>query len=187
MNLEQRELVNLAQGRFEAQGLELPEINYLFHPDLRTCNGHKGMYHRSTQTLEMCSMDLQTMLHELAHAWANAHLTAHQMEAFVAERDLDSWNDHDHAWERRGTEHVAETIAWALAVDPHHVRWVERGSDGSDNTTHRILTIDVDVDTLLDNFRHITGMDPIFRHSDEWAIDEWPSTATSPELRRFTG
>lgn len=184
---EQRELVNLALGRFEAQGLELPEIAFVFHHDLRPCHGHKGMFHRSTQTLEMCSMDLHTMLHELAHAWANVHLTPHQMEAFVAERDLDSWNNHDHAWERRGTEHVAETIAWALAVEPHHVKWLEEGPDGSEQTSHRILTIGVDVDTLLDNFRNITGMDPIYRHTDEWAPEEWASTATSPELARFEG
>ena len=187
LNPEQQELVNLAKGRFEAQGMELPEINYVFHFDLRTCNGHKGMYHKSTRTLEMCSMDLHTMLHELAHAWTNVHFTTHQMEAFVAERDLDSWNDHNHAWDRRGTEHVAETIAWALAVDPHHVKWVEEAPDGSRQTTHRILTIGVGVDTLLDNFRRITGMGPVFRHTDEWAVDEPASTAISPESRRFEG
>lgn len=187
LNLEQRELVELAEGRFEAQGLKLPEIDYVFHADLRTCSGHKGMYHKSTRTLEMCSMDMNTMLHELAHAWANENLTEAAKEQFVSLRGLDSWSNHDHAWERRGTEHVAETIAWALAIDPHHVKWVEEAPDGSRQTTHRILTIGVDVDTLLDNFRRITGMGPVFRHTDEWAVDEPASTAISPESRRFEG
>ena len=89
-------------------------------------------------------------------------------------------------WDR-GTEHVAETIAWALADDPHHVEWVETLPDGSKQTTHRILTLGVDVGTLLDNFEHITGMDPVFRHANERTVDEGASTAISPELARLGG
>ena len=187
LTAQQQEFVDLATGRFELHGLELPDVNYVFHPDLRTCQGHKGMYHKSTRTLEMCSMDMHTMLHELAHAWANENLTEEAKERFVASRSLDSWNDHDHAWERRGTEHVAETIAWALADDPHHVKWIETNPDGSTHTSHRILTIGVDVDTLLDNFEDITGMDPMFRDSSQWANEGPNATAASPEMARLGG
>lgn len=185
LNAQQKELVNLAMGQFDAQGLELPEIDFVFHDDLWPCHGHKGMFHKSTRTLEMCSMDPHTMLHELAHAWANENLSERVREDFMLSRDLDSWNDHDDAWDRRGTEHVAETIAWALAEDPRHVRWLETLPDGSKETTHRILSIGVDVDTLLGNFKDITGMDPVFRHASEWAVDEGAPTVISPELARL--
>lgn len=65
------------------------------------------------------------------------------------------------------------------------MKWVETDPDGTTHTSHRILTIDVDVDTLIDNFKDITGMDPVFRHPDEWAVDERESTAVSPELARL--
>jgi hypothetical protein len=187
LTAEQQNLTAHAIGRFNAQGLELPAIEFVFHDDLEPCHGHKGLFHASTATLEMCSMDRITMLHELAHAWANENLSERVKDDFVISHDLDSWNNHDDEWARRGTEHVAETIAWALAEDPHHVRWVETLSDGSKLTTHRILTLDVDVDTLLDNFRDITSIDPVFRHPDEWAVDEGASTSLSPELARLGG
>jgi hypothetical protein len=187
LSKEQQNLVDTAVGRFDAQGLELPAVEFVFHPDLRPCHGHKGMFHRSTRTLEMCSMDISTMLHELAHAWANESLPVPAREDFVRSRGLDSWNDHDDAWDRRGTEHVAETIAWALAEDSTHVKWVETLSDGSTLTTHRILTIGVNVDTLVDNFEDITGMKPIFRHASEWEVEETTPITTPLELRRLGG
>lgn len=176
-------LVDFALGRFETQGLELPEVDFVFHDSLLPCDGHKGMYHKTPRKLEMCSMDKRTMLHELAHAWANASLTSAQMSSFVSWRNLDSWNDHDHAWERRGTEHVAETIAWALLDDPNHVKWVETFDDGSRRTTYRVLTLNADVHDLVENFKMITGQDPVFRHAGEWELDE-TSTEFSPELLR---
>lgn len=184
---EQQELVNRAVGRFDAQGLELPEVELVFHDDLVPCHGHKGRFHENKSTLEMCSMDPITMLHELAHAWANGNLSERFKDDFVRSHHLASWNDHGDAWDRRGTEHVAETIAWALADDPHDVKWVETLPDGSKQTTHRILTLGIDVDTLLDNFKQVTGMDPVFRHPDEWTVDETASTPISPELTRVGG
>lgn len=185
LTAEQQELVNWAIARSDRQGLELPEVAFVFHDDLFPCNGHKGLYHRSKWTLEMCSMDPITMLHELAHAWANESLTDLAKEDFLRSRHLPSWNNHNIAWEDRGTEHVAETIAWALAEDPHHVKWVETLRDGTTQTTHRILTLGIDVDTLLDNFKFLTGMDPVFRQPAEWTVDETATTPMSPELARL--
>jgi hypothetical protein len=129
-------------------------------------------------------MDKHTMLHELAHAWANEHMTPEHMESFVASKGLDSWNDPDSAWARRGTEHVAETIAWALSDDPRHVKWVEDLEDGSKAITYRILTIGVDVEALLTSFKTLTGLDPVYRHTKEWP--DMDSATTSPELLRLT-
>jgi hypothetical protein len=86
LTAEQKALVHRAMERFDAQGLELPEIRFVFHDDLFPCHGHKGRYHSSTATLEMCSMDPITMLHELAHAWANESLSERAKEDFLRSR-----------------------------------------------------------------------------------------------------
>lgn len=184
LNPEQQDLVDRSLARFEVQGLELPDVEIVFHDSPLACHGHKGLYRENTRTLEMCSLDDSTMLHELAHAWANAHLDTDEMALFVARRGLDSWNDHDDEWERRGTEHVAETIAWALLEEPNHVRWVETGEDGTRVESLRILTLGVDIETLAENFQAITGMDPVFRANDELAPPA-SMTALSPELARL--
>lgn len=184
LTVDERSLVDFALGRFDTHGLELPELNFVFHDDLMPCQLHLGRYHRKTRTLEMCSLDQHTMLHELAHAWANVHLTEAEKASFVLSRGLDSWNDHDHPWERRGTEHVAETIAWALDDHPTHLKWVDTHPDGSQHVTHRILTLGIDVETLLDNFRSLTGQDPLFRDAGEWSDDKVPAHF-SPELARL--
>lgn len=181
---EQQDLVDRSLARFEMQGLGLPEVDIVFHESLLTCHGHKGLYREKTRTLEMCSLDESTMLHELAHAWANAHLDADDMASFVDWRGLDSWNDHDHEWGRRGTEHVAETIAWALLEEPNHVRWVETREDGTRVESLRILTLGVDVETLAENFQAITGMDPVFRAEGEVVISIPPALG-SPGLSRI--
>jgi hypothetical protein len=183
---EQQELVDFAESRFDAQRLELPNVHYVFHDSLLPCNMHTGVYLKSIRTVVMCSMDLDTMLHELAHAWAGVNLSTERMREFVVEQDLDSWNDHDDEWGRRGTEHVAETIAWALADHPRHVRWVESLDNGSKRVTHRLLTLGIEVENLLDNFRDITGEDPLFRNPSEWSDDE-SSDLKSPELARLRG
>jgi hypothetical protein len=186
---EQRSLVTFATGRFEAQGLALPEVRFVFHDNLFPCDGHKGLYFESSRTIVtsrtivMCSMDERTMLHELAHAWASRNLTDGDLVAFVEQRGLDSWNDHDDPWERRGTEHVAETLAWALHDEPGHVKWVEMGPDGEQAITYRILTLGIDVETLSENFRALTGRDPMFRHPGEWTQDD-AANEFSPEAAK---
>lgn len=183
----QQELLDFASSRFEGQGLSVPQIEIEFLPSTQDCDGHLGMYWHASRILRMCSMDKHTLLHEMAHAWANENLTAGDREAFIGHRGLATWNDHDHAWDQRGTEHAAETMAWALLDDPNHVKWVETLPDGTQQVSHRILTLDAEVETLMENFRMLTGMDPIFRDADEWAVKEGTSTAASPELARLRG
>jgi hypothetical protein len=57
----------------------------------------------------------RTVLHEMAHAWVDAHVSAGLEERFLRLRQLETWNDHDAGWEERGSEHAAEIIEWALA------------------------------------------------------------------------
>jgi hypothetical protein len=176
-------LVEFAHGRFEAHGLDVPHIDIIFFDSLAQCDGRKGRYYPDSGLIEMCTNEKATLLHEMAHAWARANLTAEEREAFVELRGLPSWNDHDHSWETRGTEHVAETIVWALSDEPTHVKWVETSSDGTDRVEHRLLTIEVNVETLSENFHLLTGTTPLFRHAAEWSTDAEPPVL-SPEASR---
>lgn len=178
-------LVAFGLERYESHGLTLPEVTFVFHDSLAPCHLHKGVYHHSTRTLEMCSLDKATMLHELAHAWANVNLDEEDRDAFIDLRDLDSWSDHADPWERRGTEHVAETLAWALNDEPTHVEWVETLGDGSRVAGHRLLSLGVGVEVLIENFERITGQEPMFRNEAEWE-QNGPPTGFSPELTRIS-
>jgi hypothetical protein len=183
---EERSLVDFAFARFHAQGLTLPRVKFTFHSSLAACHQHKGLYRARTRSLEMCSLDKSTMLHELAHAWVNDNLTLAEMEAFVAWRELDSWSDSEDPWHRRGTEHVAETIAWALLDEPRHVKWVETDPDGTKATTYRILTLGIDVTTMAENFQAITGREPLIgRLNPERVAGE--TSSNSPEGGRHRG
>ena len=180
---EQVSLIEFARHRFETQGLTLPHLDFVFHESLIPCDGHKGRYLGQTDLVEMCSLDKTTMVHEIAHAWVRANLTVADKERFMKTQGLDSWNDHDVEWADRGAEHAAEAMAWALIDDPHHVEWTRILPDGTEQVGHRVLTIGVGVETLIESFRFLTGMSPVFRDQREWSTDHQTSP-TSPEERR---
>ena len=56
----------------------------------------------------------KTLLHELAHAWADLTLDSEMRRRFLDLRGLDIWHDNSVPWEERGFEHAAEIIAWGL-------------------------------------------------------------------------
>lgn len=188
---EEQELMEFGLSRFRAQRLALPEIRFDFTSDIMDCDGHMGMYHRRTSTVQMCSLDKGTMLHELAHAWANHVLSEADKQAFVELRGLDSWNDQTRAWKQRGTEHAAEVIAWALLEEPNALLFFGEGPDGSKKPEFRLLSIDnSSVESLHEAFVQLTGMEPVFRTPsdlDSVALyKDWQARmpATSPEARR---
>ena len=179
LTVEQQDLVVWAMDRFVANGLDLPPIETEFSPSTIDCMGHKGLYYAAERRLHMCAMDKRTMLHELAHAWANVALSKADRQRFVELRGLNTWNDRGEAWKERGTEHAAETIAWALMDEPIHVRWVEDGIE-----SFRLLTIpDSDVNSLAAGFEALTSFDSPYRHASEVQAQ---SAGFSPEasLRR---
>ena len=114
---EQRELAAWAVGRFEAVGLVLPEIEVRFHDHRSGCHDRSAYYEDGV--VDMCRehldlMTARTMVHELAHAWVDANLTAADRDAFLELRGLETWNDWGVDWDLRGYEHAAEIIAWGL-------------------------------------------------------------------------
>jgi hypothetical protein len=143
-----------ARTRFVEAGLEAPNTAVKFIADSNGCGGHFGRYSSERRVIEICLDDSsprralrQLVLHELAHAWAHASLTDADRARFVDARGLEAWNHQDDAWERRGTEHAAETLAWGLmdiAVEIHDV------GDTSDGALHEAFV-------LLTNAEPING------------------------------
>lgn len=192
LNVPQRNLVEFGLSRFEQQGLELPELSFEFRPRAVDCLGHQGLYSRRSRTLRMCSMDKKTMLHELAHAWANHNLSDAEMNEFTRHRGLREWNDPAAPWKERATEHAAEIITWALMDRAVHLRLSVVSEVECRESEFRLLTIeDSTVERLHADFVRLTGLEPVLRtptELDSQALEaEWQSTvgtATSPEVRR---
>jgi hypothetical protein len=189
---EQQELRDFASRRFAGQGLTLPQVEVEFYPNTLECDGHKGLYWSRNRSLRMCSLDKRTMLHELAHAWANLHLTDAQRERFAELRGLEVWNDPKHDWEERATEHAAEIIAWALMDEPIHVRYVAENASGRRHVEYRLLTIEESgVEKMCELFVTLTGRQLVYRDTEECDSEllevEWQArmitASSSPEAR----
>jgi hypothetical protein len=113
----QRGMARWAVGRFTAGGMDLPSLEVRFHQDRMRCDGRLGSYRDGTADIcgvHVNSMSRRTLLHEMAHAWADANVSADLEARFLRLRQLETWNDHGVDWEERGTEHAAEIISWAL-------------------------------------------------------------------------
>lgn len=179
LTAEQQELVGWALSRFSEAGLDLPSVEFVFHQDSRSCYGHVGLYYRDRTSLHMCRLDKRTMLHELAHAWANEALTETARAAFVAHRGLETWNDQTVDWELRGTEHAAEIVTWSLMDRNIQVPFVETPGAAM---TYRLLTIPASSpDELVSAYEVLTGRTPVFRQPSDWAARP---EVMSPEAAR---
>jgi hypothetical protein len=115
-----------ALALFAAADLPLPDIDIVGHDSVAQCMGRAGMhtYAAGRSTLHVCTRDAGPVqeflfLHELAHAWDRAGLTAERRQAFLAQRGLTEWrNDDPERWHDRGAEHAAEIIMWGLMDRP---------------------------------------------------------------------
>jgi len=170
--------ITWARSRFKDAGLELPNIEIVVFDSTIDCDGRVGYYYADAGRLELCRLDKKTVLHELAHAWANHNLTAENRAGFVRLRNLTSWNDDGEPWKHRATEHAAETISWALMDRETTVPWVSE--DGAE--TRRLLTIDNSSPReLTEAYRFLTGLD---LHFDRSLGEENTVRTVSPELLR---
>ena len=107
-----------AAERFREAGLGEPTVLIRFHDEREACDNRTGRSYGNT--VDLCGihtneLSRRTVLHEMAHAWIDAHVTASLEERFLRLRQLERWNEHDDEWEQRGTEHAAEIVEWALA------------------------------------------------------------------------
>lgn len=123
--VDDQALVEWAVARFDAAGLELPEVTVTFHDDLGPCAGNSGRYRDGDPPrIDLCVPDDQpncrrlTVLHELGHAWAESRTSVAVRSVFLAERGLTAWVDADCPPHRWGAEHAAEVVSWALMEEP---------------------------------------------------------------------
>jgi hypothetical protein len=117
---DQRTMTEQAAERFREAGLGEPTVLIRFHEERDPCDGRTGRSYGTT--VDLCGIHTnelsgRTVLHEMAHAWIDAHVTAGLEERFLRLRQLERWNDHGDGWEERGTEHAAEIVEWALLRD----------------------------------------------------------------------
>lgn len=113
----QRAMARWAVGRFEAEGLRLPSLEIRFHMSPNGCGGRMGSYQAGAA--DYCGehdnqRGRRMLLHEMAHGWVEASVSADLKVRFLRLRQLEAWNDHGMDWEERGTEHAAEIISWAI-------------------------------------------------------------------------
>lgn len=144
-------LVEWAMGRFEAAGLDAPDLEVVFHDTKEPCNGNTGLYvPGEVDTVHICATSgsdtalRRTLLHELGHAWAAEHLDETERADFLALRGLEHWAA-PAPWYLRGSEHAAETLAWGLQEGDLGVHTVEPNDPAA----------------LCEAFEALTGCEPI--------------------------
>jgi hypothetical protein len=114
---EQITLGRWAVRRFEAGGLEFPEVEIHFHADLSGCSGHLGV--ATPGRVDVCTLSVDpasrhAVLHELGHVWLVVNTVQALRDRFLRLRGLSDWNEGSDPWELRGYEQAAEIIAWTL-------------------------------------------------------------------------
>ncbi len=127
-------LVEWGLARFDAAGLALPDIAVIhFDDDGERCDTADGWAVLSSQGYELlfCFDDPPTsaedavvrhaIVHELAHTWLHANLDDVDRQHFLDHAGLDTWNDLEVPWGRRGVERAAEAISWLVLDDPDAV------------------------------------------------------------------
>lgn len=117
------EALDWAIGRYEAVGIGLPEfiIEFAGHDD---CGGNTAVAirGRSLPRIVICAKMTaapevvlkRTLLHEIAHIWAEDALDEATRVAFLELRGLESWSSIEVSWQDRGSEQAAEIMTWAL-------------------------------------------------------------------------
>ncbi len=113
--------VSTAADRFISAGMDFPEVEVLFHDSTDGCHGHVGLF--TGDQVHVCVKEeglyqQRTLLHELAHAWADQNLSIEKRLVFMDLRDTTSWNDPQVEWKHRGSEQLAEIVAWGLLEIP---------------------------------------------------------------------
>lgn len=128
---EQIVAVDEALDRFRNAGLQLPDVEIVFHDDQAACKGHDGLFQaqHTPWRILVCSDLAFVLTHELAHAWEAATLDDVDRERYVELRRLSTWNSADADWDERGVEDAAFMIQQNLMaerVDVDSERWVVR-------------------------------------------------------------
>lgn len=152
---DQVEFVTKALDKFANAGYPIDNTEVRFDED--ACDGSVG-YHAITDGHHLVVICLEaewTLLHELGHVWSDLYLDEVGETAWVELRGLDSWDDDGGKveWGHRGTEHLAETIAFGLLDREHTPSRVTGGYD--DHVEH---------------FAWLFGMEPLHRKGESKTV-----------------
>jgi hypothetical protein len=147
-------LMAWAEARFEAAGLTMPaDIDLILCEGKDRCGGNLAAFKGSGAggEIDLCldadapiAAFRRILLHELSHAWTARNLSEETKEAFLVLRGLEFWGE-PAPWERKGTEHAAEIMAWGLFDTQIGVAAIYPNDTAS----------------LTEAFRFLTGTDPI--------------------------
>ena len=130
-------LITWSFAQYRAHGLGTPMVRRVtFHDkQIGKCEGLAGLilgdvvtvcFGSAAACLDQGCTVWQTwakkaVLHELAHAWMDEHLTAEVIARFLAVTGKPTWASSTHEWGDRGVELAAETLAWAMTDQPSRV------------------------------------------------------------------
>lgn len=142
--------VDWALHRYRLAGLEdMPSLDVYLHRSHEACNEGIGLYHAGR--IDLCTKtssepyQRRFALHEMAHAWTEAHIEGAILNRFMEIRGIAHWNDRSDDWKDRGTEQAAEIITWGLG----------------EGEIAPLLPETVDVRTLAGLYELLTGREPI--------------------------
>jgi len=142
--------IESALDKFDAAGWPLDNL------EIRTggedgCGGNAGVRYleEGYDVVEICTQAEWTLLHELGHVWAAMYLDDDQRAEWVAMRGLDSWRDAD-KWEDRGTEQLADIVAFGLFDEWHTPTSI----------------VPNDRKSLITGFEWLFGMEPLNMQDD---------------------
>jgi hypothetical protein len=139
-----RESIGAAVDRFTVAGWPLENLEIKVGPE-DGCGGHAGVHsiEDGHHVVEVCTNAEFVLLHELGHVWADMYLDDDRRAEWLALRELDSWHEGDHS--DRGTEHVADVVAFGLL--------------GTWHTPNSITPNDPS--SLIDHFEWLFGIEPL--------------------------
>jgi hypothetical protein len=149
-NAAEEQVVDWALHRYRRAGLEdMPSLDVYLHRAHEACNGGIGLYH--VGRIDLCTKassepyQRKFALHEMAHAWTEAHIEGAILNRFMEIRGIADWNDRSDDWKDRGTEQAAEIITWGLG----------------EGEIAPLLPENVDIPTLAGLYHLLTGREPI--------------------------
>jgi len=164
-SVHQTELARWGLDRFAAAGLAAPRIDTISFPPFAELCGPRdavgyAILHATGARVDLCLRDPHIcddsmcdpfstaarfgVLHEFAHIWEYQRLDEATRQAFLDQRGLDVWSNHEGAEE--GAEVAADIIAWGLMDQSIPVARIS----------------DADPVLLAAGFRLLTGAEPLF-------------------------
>jgi hypothetical protein len=111
--------IETSRAKFADAGWPLDNLE--IRPDDEDgCGGNAGVRYieEGYDVVEICTPAEWTLLHELGHVWAARYLDEEERAEWVELRGLEAWSGGD-KWEERGTEQLADIVAFGLFDEWH--------------------------------------------------------------------